>query len=78
MSDVINSAAFQEFLQKRCEEIIESDEACKKINREILELEKELLPALSKDALDKVLKIDELTMELINQIFILFGPIILR
>jgi hypothetical protein len=78
MSGIITSAAFQEFIQKRCEEIITNDEKCYKVNREILELEKELIPLLSKEAKDKFLKIDELTLELITQIHVISVPIILR
>jgi hypothetical protein len=71
MNDIMSSVVFQEFLQKRCEEIVKYDGECQKINREILELEKELFPILPKDILGKVLKIDELTMELLNHIYIL-------
>lgn len=67
-NDVNQSPAFQEFLQKRRDEIVERDEICISLNREILNIERKLLPLLPKEALDKVLKIDELTMELINHI----------
>lgn len=69
---MIGSKAFEEFIMARCEEIIELDKKCIQLNSEILKLEKELYPALSKEILDKVLKIDELTTELINQICVLF------
>jgi hypothetical protein len=68
MDDLFNSAAFQEFLQKRCEEIIEDDKVCQDINKELLALEKELLPTLSEESLKKVLKIDALTQRLIAHI----------
>lgn len=77
-SDRIDSPAFQEFVQKRCEEITANDEICRKINKEILELEKELLPILSEEAKTKFFKIDEFTFELINRISALASPTILR
>ena len=78
MSGIITSAAFQEFIQKRCEEITINDEVCCKINENILRLEKELLPTLSDEAKVKFLKIDELTFALINQIYSLIPTTNLR
>lgn len=63
---------FREFVQKSMDEIIENDERCISINNEILKLEKELLPLLTIEVKNKILKIDELTSELTNHI-----PIIL-
>jgi hypothetical protein len=76
--DTIQSPAFLEFIQKRCEEIIINDGMCYKINKEILELEKELLSLLSEEAKSKFLKIDELNLEFINRIQAITTPIILR
>ena len=78
MNDIFESPAFQEFLQKRCEEILTEDEKCINLNREILMLEKEILPMLSTESRDIFLKIDELALELIDRIFVLSPPIILR
>ena len=40
MNDIMGSPAYQEFLQKRIDEIITKDERCCEINKRILELEK--------------------------------------
>jgi hypothetical protein len=68
MDDIIKSSAFQEFLQKRSEEIITDDKVCQDINKELLALEKELLPTLSEESLKKVLRMDALTHKLIDRI----------
>jgi len=78
MDDIFKSLAFQEFLQKRCEEIIENDERCISLNSKILKLEQELYPLLSEKTLGMVLKIDEFTLEIIDHICTLHPPIILR
>ena len=78
MNEIFNSQAFQEFLQKRCEEIIANDGRCVNLNQEILALEREILPMLSQEAKVIFLKIDELTLELIEHISVLAPPIILR
>jgi hypothetical protein len=77
-SDINHSPAFREFIQKRCDEIIENDERCISLNGKILKLEQELYPLLSEETLGMVLKIDELTLELIDHIYTLSTPIILR
>ena len=64
MSNILTSPAFQEFLQKRIDEIIAKDERCCEINKRILELEKELLILLPDNAKEKYLEIEELTTEL--------------
>lgn len=64
MSNILTSPAFQEFLQKRIDEIITKDERCCEINKRILELEKELLILLPDNAKEKYLEIEELTTEL--------------
>lgn len=62
------SKAFKEYILKRCDEIITSDEYCAEINHEILKLEQKLLPLLSHEALSIFLKIDELNMKLTDHI----------
>lgn len=64
MSNILTSPAYQEFLQKRIDEIITKDERCCEINKRILELEKELLILLPDNAKEKYLEIEELTTEL--------------
>ena len=64
----MESKAFDEFLAKRCEEILENDEFYININHDILKIEQELLPLLTHEALNKFLKIDELSIKLINRI----------
>ena len=61
------SEASREFFIKMCDEKIANDEQCANLNRIILQLEKELLPLLSHEALDKFLRIDELNIELMNR-----------
>jgi len=63
MNDIMSSAAFQEFLQKRCEEIISSDVECSRLNSKIIALEKELLSMMSNEAKEKYLEIEELIIE---------------
>ena len=73
MSNIAESASFQEFIQKRADEIIANDEHCVGLNREILRLEYKLLPLLSPEARDIFLKIDEFTMEFIERVcFLLY------
>lgn len=78
MSNILSSKAFHEFIQKRCEEIKAEDKTCCRINSKILQLEKELLPMLSDEAKVKFLKIDELTLELIDHICAIIPTINLR
>lgn len=66
MKDIFSSPAFQEFLQKRVEEVLTKDEYYNKLDTKILEIEKEFLPMLSDKAKEKYLEIEELTMELRN------------
>jgi hypothetical protein len=49
MSDIFESQAFQEFLQKRCEEIITEDEECLKVIDETRIIGKEFFNSLSTD-----------------------------
>ena len=67
MSDISSSMAYQEFLQKQ-ETSITDDENYKSLNRQILELEKELIPTLSKESLNIFLNIDSLNIQLLEHI----------
>lgn len=67
------SKAYEEYIQNRTCEIIESDEVCNKLNSEILILEKELWPLLSQEAQAKYLKIDRFSAEIIERICILLS-----
>jgi hypothetical protein len=71
MSDVINSAAFQEFLQKRCEEIIESDEEYRGINELILQKEGEIKTLVSGELLVKINEYEKLNLDLVAHAVIL-------
>jgi hypothetical protein len=64
----INMDAYQEFLQKRSDEIIANDEKCKEINSKILQLEKEIIPLLTDEAKRKFFEIEALSNELLNHI----------
>lgn len=66
MNDILSSPAYQEFLQKRVEEVLTKDEYYNKLDAKILEMEKEFLPMLPDKAKEKYLEIEELTMELRN------------
>lgn len=65
MNDIFESPAFQEFLQKRCEE----DPEYKRIDSEILSIEKRLYPTLDSEQLKLTLKVDSLNTELLNLIY---------
>ena len=67
MSKLFESPAFKEFLQKQ-EPSITDDEVYKSLNRHILELEKELIPTLSKESLNIFLNIDSLNIQLLEHI----------
>lgn len=67
MNDIMNSAAFREFLQKQ-EYNITDDETYKTLNRQILELEKKIIPTLSKGSLEIFLNLDSLNIQLIEHI----------
>ena len=68
MNDIIGSLAYQEFLQKRCEEKMLKDEKCIEINIQIFQLEKELIPILSTEAKKKFFQIESLSNELLIRI----------
>jgi len=71
MSDVINSAAFQEFLQKRCEEIIESDKEYRDINELILQKEEEIKALAPAALLVKINEYENLNLDLVAHAVIL-------
>jgi len=68
MSDIMNSKAFDEFLQKRCEEITADDEECKKINEQILQIENEIRSLISGNLLKKFDEYGELHLILISHV----------
>ena len=72
MSDILSSAAFQEFLRNVYEEKLLKDERCVEINRQILQLEKELIPILSDEAKMKFFEIESLSDKLFNRMPIVF------
>jgi hypothetical protein len=68
MNDISESPAFQEFLQKRYEEITANDEEYRSINKKILTIEKEFVPLLPPDLLKQYLEIDNLNFKIINRL----------
>jgi hypothetical protein len=50
MSDILKSQAFQEFLQKRCEEITANDDTHKELNKKLIKLDKSLKSIMSPEA----------------------------
>ena len=60
MSDIFESPAFQEFLQKRCEEITESDKHIRDIDSLITESENKLKCTFSKIQLELFLQYEKL------------------
>jgi hypothetical protein len=64
----MESKAFEEFVQKRCEEIIAEDKECNAINKKILNIEKELMPLLPVELKNKLLEIDRLSLALVNRV----------
>jgi hypothetical protein len=67
MSDISSSTAYQEFLQKQ-ESSITDDETYKSLNRQILELEKKIIPTLPEESLEIFLNLDSLNIQLIEHI----------
>jgi hypothetical protein len=68
MNDIFESPAFQEFLQKRCEEITTNDEECKKINEQILRVEDEIKSLISGDLLEKFDEYGELNLIFLSHV----------
>jgi hypothetical protein len=63
MNDIMSSAAFQEFLQKRCEEITEKDERYKMSNDKIISLEGMLKKSLTPQQLKEYNEIEQEIMD---------------
>ena len=60
MSKLFESQAFQEFLQKRCEEIITEDEECREVDRLITNAETILKTTFSSIQLETFLQYEKL------------------
>lgn len=60
MNDIMSSAAFQEFLQKRCEEILTNDNEYSEINDHITRLESEINILASGELLNKIMEYERL------------------
>ena len=72
MSDIMKSKAFDEFLQKRCEEITADDEECVEIRQAICKIEDELTAVLSTEDMDKFVCFESLTVKLASCV----GPLL--
>jgi hypothetical protein len=73
MNDIMSSVAFQEFLQKRCEEIIEGDEEYRGINELILQKEGKIKTLVSGELLIKINEYEKLNLDLIaHAIFLIY------
>ena len=72
MNDICNSPAFQEFLQKRCEEIAMKDKEYVKINELILSMENEIKVLVSDELLKKLNKYEKLNLDLMARAETLF------
>lgn len=57
------SKSFNDFVKTRCEEVLESDEDFKKLNSEVLEIEKKLTTLLNNEQLKIFLNYEKLTSE---------------
>ena len=60
MNDILSSQAFQEFLQKRCEEILTNDNEYSEINDHITRLESEINILASGELLNKIMEYERL------------------
>jgi hypothetical protein len=68
MNDIMSSAAFQEFLQKRCEEIAGEDGECERINSKILLVESEIRSSIPSELLKKFDEYGTLNLKLISHV----------
>jgi hypothetical protein len=50
MNDITKSAAFQEFLQKRCDEILLNDKIHTELNKRLITLDKQIKTIVSREA----------------------------
>jgi hypothetical protein len=64
MSGIITSAAFQEFIQKRCEEIVLHDSVYNQTNKEILVLESQMRKLMSGELSEKFNKYEGMVSNL--------------
>ena len=64
----MSSEMLREYTCKRLDEMISEDKECMSINKQLLDIEKEIMPVLSSELEKKFLKIDRLNFELINRI----------
>lgn len=65
MINILKSSSFKEFIQKRCEEIIENDEGYQKYSVLILKAENSLLSLLQSDNLKIFQEYEKLNTDLI-------------
>jgi hypothetical protein len=63
MSNIFKSLAFQDFIQKRCEEILMNDKEYLKINNRITELESEINNLASGNLLKKIREYEKLNSD---------------
>ena len=61
-NDIRQSPAFQEFLQKRCEEITESDEIARRMDSFIFKTEKDLKSNFSKEKVGLFLQYEKMVI----------------
>lgn len=63
-----NSKAFEEFVMKRCEEIINNDQECRQLSCKVTEKIKELKETLSNEQIKIFLEYESLDSELNERI----------
>jgi hypothetical protein len=78
MNDIMGSPAFQEFLQKRCEEITESDNEYRTINDQILQLENEIASSAPNEFQKKIREYEKLNLDLLTHAMPLIYRMALR
>ena len=64
----MSSEMLRGYTYKRLDEMISEDKECMSINKQLLDIEKEIMPVLSSELEKKFLEIDRLNFELINRI----------
>jgi hypothetical protein len=63
MNDIFESQAFQEFLQKRCEEILLNDEIYCKLNNSVIDQERDFKKTLSPEQIHMYNCIEKTSLE---------------
>lgn len=63
MNDTLGNPAFQEFLQKKCEDILTNDKEYSEINNRITQLESEINVLASGELLKKVSEYEKLSTD---------------